>query len=90
MNNVNPDICHEVRKLLHECGKSRPLSVESIYVYIRDAERLEKTIVVKSDVATHLAHLEREGEVARVPNPDNPTLHTWTLTDAGRVRVAQS
>lgn len=81
---ADPELCRAVGTVLAESA-GRALTVRQLSTYVRPYVRVPAGV---DDVQRAVAHLETRGEVRRIADPDDPTLLSWTLTEAGRTRFA--
>ena len=85
-NTIDPYICDAIRIALYEC-RTRGVSTSAFVSHLKDKIVSPITLPV---IEQHLNFLEKRREIAQVQNRDNPSKISWTLTEAGRIRVIQS
>jgi hypothetical protein len=78
---IDPELCQAIGIVLHE--SPAPVKTRIIALFVRSYVR---TPAMVPDVDVHLHHLEARGDVRRHADPDNPTILSWSLTDAGKQR----
>ena len=79
---VDPELCRAIGTVLHE-SDGRPCTARALTSYVYRYIRTPATV---ADVQGALNHLETRGDVRRHADPDDPTILSWTLTDAGKLR----
>jgi hypothetical protein len=85
MSAIDPDLCAAIRSVLSECV-GRPLLPAALLTYCRPSLRVPHTL---ADVQSHLLRMEERGEVTRHANPDDPSILSWSLTEAGSLRASR-
>jgi hypothetical protein len=78
---VDPELVNAIGTVLSE--SDRPIGVRPIAIFIRPYVRCAAAV---SDVQSHLLHLESRGDVRRHADPDEPSILSWSLTEAGKLR----
>ena len=81
---ADPELCRAVGTVLAESA-GHALTVRQLAVYVRPYVRVPSGV---DDVQSAVVHLETRGEVRRIADPDDASLLSWTLTEAGRTRFA--
>jgi hypothetical protein len=79
---IDPALCCAIGTVLFETG-GRAVTARAITTFITPYVRVAATV---ADVSAALFHLEQRGDVRRIADPDEPSILSWTLTDAGKIR----
>lgn len=80
MSDIDSDLSQAIVTVLKECA-GKPLAVRPLTTYANGYSRAPASV---ADVQRHVDDLERRGYLQRVADRFNPSLLSWTLTEAGQ------
>jgi len=83
--NIDPDICNAIGTVLAETDNHQPPTARTLHLWAQPYPRTPASV---ADVQRHVNHLEARGDIQRHADPDNPTILSYSLTEAGRRRFA--